>query len=168
MDETRARARVCDRYYRAARIIAYKSRGARRPLPFPTIPYSPSSGPSPPSSPFPCMRPPLSLGTPRVPFSAASPLNDTTNNRDFSSVTAQDIATYARTYTHTLLGTRCRGSHGIFGEKKNLFFREKDREKEERIEKTRASSLHDFVSRCACMETKVRRGTLSRRGMEKE
>lgn len=50
-----------------------------------------------------------------------------------------------------------------FCEKKNLFLDEKDRQKEE----TRAS-LHDFVSRCACMETKVRRGTLSGRGMEKE
>lgn len=162
MDEN---ARADDRYCRTACIIAYKSRGARRPLPFPTIPYSPSSGPSPPSSPFPCVSAALASLVRRVESPLLRrPSSWRHNKQPRLLVSRRSRYCYVRTYkyAYTCRHSMPRPSHGIFA-RKEIYSSTRKTEKEE----TRAS-LHDFVSRCACMETKVRRGTLSGRGMEKE
>lgn len=138
MDES---ARERDIYYRAARIIAYKSRGVRRPPPtiFPIL------GPISPLFPFPYMPLWSPLGTfVESPLLRRPPLDDTTNNRDFSSVAAQDIATYARTHAYTYRHSMPRLSHGIFCEKRKKKFilpREKERKTEETREPRRCTIL---------------------------
>lgn len=140
MDES---ARERDIYYRAARIIAYKSRGVRRPPPtiFPILgPISPplslsihaamvSPGYVRRESPSPPPPPPLSTTQQTTATSRQLPLKIL-------------IRTHVR--THTRIGTRCRGCLTVFSvrkEKKNLFFREKKREKRRRRESLDAAQF---------------------------